>query len=62
MGLDNKSDLSKIERKDKNKDISMFLKKEKSVKVMNMTTVETKGRYQFKLEEEKSEQEEEVKM
>mgnify|MGYP000939432169 CR=1 FL=1 len=55
MGLNNKSDLSKIEGKDKNKDISMFLKKEKSVKVMNMTTVETKGRYQFKLEEEKSE-------
>lgn len=54
MGLNNKSDLSYIDGKDNNKDFSMFLKKKKSVKVMNMTTVETKGRYQFKLEEENS--------
>lgn len=54
MGLNNKSDLSYIDGKDKGKDFSLFLKKEKSVKVMNMTTVETKGRYQFKLEEENS--------
>jgi len=38
MGLDNKSDLSYFDGKDKHKDFSMFVKKEKSVKVMNMTT------------------------
>ena len=54
MGLNNKGDLSYYEGQDKSKDFSMFLKKENNLKVMNMTTVETKGRYQFRLEEEDS--------